>query len=128
MKKIILISALVFVILGVVAFAGGIFSIYYTVWKTCDSAKENYGGECQTALIKVLEDEKASPREKNDAIWSLGQMADPKSLPALEKIYAGKVPEGREPLDEVVSQYEIEKAIRWCKNGNSTSWMYKGLK
>lgn len=128
MKKIILTSILVFVILGVVAFAGGIFSIYYTVWKTCDSAKENYGGKCQTALIKVLEDEKASPREKNDAIWSLGQMADPESLPALEKIYAGKVPEGREPLDEVVSQYEIEKAIRWCKNGNATSWMYKGLK
>ena len=107
---------------------GGIFSIYYTVWKTCSSAKENYGGKCQRALIKVLEDEKTSPREKNDAIWSLGQMADQKSLPALEKIYAGKVPEEREPLDQVVSQYEIEKAIRWCKNGNVTSWMYFFLK
>jgi len=38
------------------------------------------------------------------------------------------VPEGREPLNEVVSQYEIEKAIRWVKNGNWTSWMYAGLK
>ena len=128
MKKIILKLTLAVIIFGVVIFVGGIFSIYYTVWKTCDLAKEKHGGKCQPALVKVLEDEKASPREKNDAIWSLGQMADPKSLPALEKIYAGKVPEGREPLDEVVSQYEIEKAIRWCKNGNITSWMYKVLK
>ena len=34
----------------------------------------------------------------------------------------------REPLNEVVSQYEIEKAIRWVKNGNITSWMCGCLK
>jgi hypothetical protein len=55
-------------------------------------------------------------------------MAEPESLAALEKLYIGKVPEGREPLNEVVSQYEIEKAIRWVKNGNMTSWMYGNLK
>lgn len=124
MKKIILILA----VIAVAAFASGLFSIYYTVWKTCDSAKEKHGGNCQSALVKVLEDEKAGPKEKNDAIWALGQMADPESLSALEKIYAGKVPEGREPLNEVISQYEIEKAIRWVKNGNATSWMYGCLK
>lgn len=128
MKKIILKLALAALIIGVVIFAGGIFSIYYTVWKTCDSAKENYGGKCQTALVNVLKNEKTSPKEKNDAIWALGQMAEPESLAPLEKIYAGKVPEGREPLKEVVSQYEIEKAIRWVKNGNITSWMYVFLK
>lgn len=128
MKKIILTLLLSVVILGAVIFAGGIFSIYYAVWKTCNSAKENYGGKCQPALVKVLEDEKTSPKGKNDAIWALGQMAEPESLAPLEKIYAGKVPEGREPLNEVVSQYEIEKAIRWVKNGNITSWMYFFLK
>lgn len=123
-KKIILAA----IIIGVLAFTTGFFSLFYTVRKTCDSAKEKYGGNCQTALVAVLEDEKATPKEKNDAIWALGQMADLESLPALEKIYAGKVPEGREPLDEVISQYEIEKAIRWCENGNITSWMYGSLK
>lgn len=112
----------------VLVFAGGVFSIYYAVWKTCDLAKEKHGGSCQTALVAVLEDENASPREKNNAIWALGQMAEPESLSALEKLCVGKVPEGREPLDEVVSQYEIEKAIRWIKQGNITSWMYGYLK
>ena len=123
MKKIIIIL----IVMAVAAVASVAFSLYYTVWKTCDSAKEKHGGNCQNALVKVLGDEKAGPKEKNDAIWALGQMADPESLLALEKIYAGKVPEGREPLNEVVSQYEIEKAIRWVKNGNVTSWMYKCL-
>lgn len=108
--------------------ASGFFWIFITAKKTCDLAKEKYGGKCQEALVKVLEDEKSGPREKNDAIWALGQLAEPESLVALEKIYSGKVPEGREPLDEVVSQYEIEKAIRWVKNGNCTSWMYGFLK
>ncbi|MFA6048147.1 MAG: hypothetical protein WCV59_03930 [Parcubacteria group bacterium] len=124
MKKIIL----ALVIIAVLVVASGFFSLFYTVRKTCNSAKEKHGGKCQTALVAVLEDKKATPKEKNDAIWALGQMADSESLPALEKIYAGKVPEGREPLNEVVSQYEIEKAIRWVKNGNITSWMYGCLK
>ncbi len=123
-KKIIIII----IIIGVLAVTSGFFSLFYTVRKTCDSAKEKHGGECRTALVAVLEDEEASPKEKNDAIWALGQMAEPESLPALEKIYAGKVTEGREPLNEVVSQYEIDKAIRWVKNGNMTSWIYGILK
>lgn len=116
------------VIIGVLIAASGFFSLFYTVRKTCNSAREKHRGKCQMALVAVLEDEKSTPKEKNDAIWALGQMADSESLPALQKIYVGKVSEGREPLDEVVSQYEIEKAIRWCKNGNVTSWMYGGLK
>jgi hypothetical protein len=121
-------TILVLAIIAVLAIASSFFSLFHTVRKTCDLAKEKYQGKCQTALISVLEDEKATSKEKNDAIWALGQMAEPESLPALERIYAGKVPEGREPLNEVVSQYEIEKAIRWCKKGNSTSWMYRGLR
>ena len=125
MIKRIILAVIIFVVLVV---ASGFFSLFYTVRKTCNLAKEKHGGKCQTALVSVLEDENAIPKEKNDAIWALGQMAEPESLSALEKIYAGKVPEGREPLNEVVSQYEIEKAIRWVKNGNVFSWMYGCLK
>ena len=123
-KKIILVLLISIVLI----ISGGFFGLFYTVRKTCNLAKEKHGGKCQTALVAVLEDENTTPKEKNDAIWALGQMAEPKSLSALEKIYIGKVPEGREPLNEVVSQYEIEKAIRWVKNGNITSWMYGCLK
>jgi len=124
MKKIIL----ALIVIAILIVAGGFFSLFYTVRKTCNIAKEKHGGKCQTALIAVLEDENTTFKEKNDAIWVLGQMAESESLVILEKLYIGKVPEGREPLNKVVSQYELEKAIRWVKNGNITSWMYGCLK
>lgn len=124
MKKIII----VLVSISVLIIAAGFIWIFLTVKNTCDLAKEKYGGKCPQALVVVLEDEKSGPKEKNDAIWALGQMADPEYQGALEKLYAGKVPEGREPLDKVVSQYELEKALRWMKKGNITSWMYGCLK
>lgn len=127
MKKVILITISGAILVGALLVASTFLWMYLTVKNTCDVAEKKYSGNCQGALRKVLEDEKAGPKEKNDAIWALGQMADPESLFALEKIYAGKVPEGREPLNEVISQYEIEKAIRWVKNGNITSWMYRNL-
>ena len=45
------------------------------------------------------------------------------ALPTLRSVYTGNIPD-REPLDQVLSQYELAKAIRWCEQGNWTSWMY----
>ncbi len=130
MDKNIIIKTIILIVLflAVIMFAMGTFIIFRSVYETCNFARDKYGGDCQQALVLVLEDGESSVQEKNDAIWALGQMADPESLEPLEKIYAGKVPEGKEPLDKVVSQYEIEKAIRWIKNGNLTSWMYVFIK
>lgn len=50
--------------------------------------------------------ENHSFEEKNSAVWALGQFADQKALPFL---------------------HEIEKAIKWCKRGNLTSWMYRNI-
>jgi hypothetical protein len=47
LKKIV--SAIIIAI--TVAIIGGVFSIYYTVWKTCDLAKEKFGGKCQPACL-----------------------------------------------------------------------------
>jgi hypothetical protein len=97
--------------------------IFLEVRRTCDSAQARYQTNCIDALIKVLETDGPTVKQKNDAIWALGQIADPKALPALQKLYTGKIPE-REPLDKVISQYEIKKAIHWVERGNWTSWMY----
>ena len=120
--------AIIFAIFIIVLALGCFLGIFFYVKKTCDRAEDRYGEGCQNALIAVMEDDKSSAREKNNAIWAMGQMADQEFLETLEKFYAGSVPEGREPLDEVVSQYEIKKAIRWINEGNITSWMYGWIK
>jgi len=53
----------------------------------------------------------------------LGQLADPKALPILKDLYTGEITY-RESLYTTLSQYELQKAIRWCEQGNITNWIY----
>lgn len=96
----------------------------FEVKSNCQMAKRAYGGDCVGALSKLLADENRSYRERNSATWALGQIADKRALPTLERLYTGKIPD-REPLDKTLSQYELRKAVKWCKEGNGTSWIYK---
>lgn len=96
----------------------------FEVKSNCQAAKRAYGGDCIVSLSKLLADESRSYRERNSATWALGQIADKRALPILERLYTGNIPD-REPLDKTLSQYELRKAIKWCKEGNGTSWIYK---
>lgn len=100
-------------------------TLFYHVHKYFDNATKNHEGKCVDALISLAQNERESIRRRNDSIWALGQLADKKALSILKSMYKG-VPDSREPLDKVISQYEIRKAIRWCSEGNWTSWMYRG--
>jgi len=100
--------------------------IRYDVKTYCEVAKKEYSGSCLEALSSQLEDINQGFKSRNSAIWALGQLADKKSLPFLNKYYTGNIPR-RELLNKTISQYELEKAIRWCEKGNITSWMYKGF-
>ncbi len=122
--KAIFIGIFVFIALVVI----GIFAvIYLTVSTSCKISKARYNTDCVNAMISVLDSDKTSFNDKNNAIWVLGQLADERALPILKNLYTG-VPEHREPLDTVVSQYELRKAIKWMEEGNYTSWMYKFVK
>lgn len=79
--------------------------------------------DCAIGLMKKVEDSSVSYNVRNKAIWALGQLADKRALPTLNKYYKG-VPQRRELPERELSQYELEKAIKWCQEGNVTSWMY----
>lgn len=72
------------------------------------TAKQQYSGIAEEALISYLEDTTHSPRERTDvAVWTLGQIRSQKALPILKKLYTGQ------PCDHNTGlcQYEIHKAI-----------------
>ena len=101
--------------------------IGYDVKSKCQDAKREYGGNlpngkasCVEALILVLEDESKGFRTRNNAIWVLGQLGDSRALPVLESFYTGEIPD-REPLDEMISQYELKKAINLTSGGTNIS-------
>jgi heme/copper-type cytochrome/quinol oxidase subunit 2 len=80
-------------------------------------ALRNHPGNQVSALMALVESEQHGYRERNLAIWALGQLGDSRALPLLERLYTGKA------SDEMVelSQYEIKKAIALCKGGLNIS-------
>lgn len=100
--------------------------IGYEVKSICHDAQRTYNGDCVGSLILLLNDEHRSFKEKNSAIWALGQLGDKRSLSVLKNLYTGKIPE-REPLEKTISQYELKKAINLTSGGfNATAifWRY----
>lgn len=103
--------------------------IGYDVKQQCQTATRTYGGDCVTALSALLSDEHRGFRERNNAIWALGQLGDNRAYPLLKRMYTGNIP-AREPLDGMISQYELKKAVLLTNGGfNMTAvfWRY-GIK
>jgi hypothetical protein len=90
--------------------------IGFEVKTTCRAAQAEYRGGCVEALVAQMKDGGRGFRPRNDAIWALGQLGDSRALPALQGLYTGSIPP-REPLDAVISQYELRKAIDLTSGG-----------
>ncbi len=100
--------------------------IGYDVKQKCRDAKYQYGGNCTEALISLLNDSSRGFRDRNSAIWALGQLGDSNALPVLQEYYTGDIPD-REPLDKVISQYELKKAVVLTSGGKNITaifWRY----
>ena len=101
--------------------------IGYEVKDRCKQAQQDYGNTtCSQALTSLLQDETRSFASRNSAIWTLGQLGNPESLPVLENFYTGNIPD-REPINGGISQYELKKAINLTGGGlNLTApfWRY----
>jgi len=82
-----------------------------------EMALQEYPGNRVSALMALVESEEHSMRDRNRAIWALGQIGDPRSLPVLEKHYIGKPSDERSEL----SQYELKKAVALCKGAINIS-------
>ena len=89
----------------------------------CIAAREQYEGSCVEALIDYVRDEQGhNLRERNRAVWALGQLGDPRALPVLRSYYTG------EECDhgQFLCQWELEKAIDLAGGGfNATAWVWR---
>ena len=87
-----------------------------SVQTQCQKAKAEYNGDCTEALIDILNDENQSFKTRNAAIWALGQLGDNHALPVLQSYYTGNI-SSKEPINEVISQHELKKAINLTSGG-----------
>lgn len=75
------------------------------------AAAAKSGGDEVTALAAVAGDEALPLTDRNDAIWALAQLADPRALPALQVLVTGRECDHQRD----VCQYELRKAIQRCR-------------
>jgi hypothetical protein len=103
--------------------------IYRQVDMITTLAKKEFPGNAVEALGGLIASDAYGFEEKNTAIWALGQLADPEALPVLETLNS-VAEDDSVPFDRSsgLSKYEIEKAIKWCRKGNLTSWMYNKIR
>lgn len=94
--------------------------IGYDVKQQCKDAQSQYGGDCVESLTALLNDENRGFKDRNSAIWALGELGDGRALPVLEGYYTGIIPD-REPLAKTISQYELKKAIKLARGGLNIS-------
>jgi len=93
--------------------------------KNCHAAISKYEGDCVEALIQMLDNQENSFKQRNDSIWTLGQIGDSRALEILQKHYTGIIP-NREKYDESLSQYEMKKALKLIDGGiNITHFIWK---
>ena len=64
------------------------------------------------ALIDFVDSNEHGIKDRNHAIWALGQLRDDRALSVLEKLYTG----GECDHGRALCQYELAKAIDMCKN------------
>ncbi len=103
-----------------VAFVMICLSIKSGVKEISAMAVQEYQGERVEALIAFVESENHSLRQRNRAVWALGQIGDRRALPVLRGFYTA----GPCDHDRALCQHELQKAIKLCEGSfNATAWL-----
>jgi hypothetical protein len=74
-------------------------------------------GDRVPALMAYIESPTHTLRERNRAVWALGQLGDARALPVLERHFTGRPCEHGRAL----CQHELRKAIRLCHGATNIS-------
>ncbi len=99
-------------VLGGAALGAIRWHIHQSVQECCGVAQQAHlhPGDDVAALDEFINDESHSLRDRNMAVWALGQMRDSQALSVLESVYTGDLC----THDKSLCQYELEKSIKLC--------------
>ena len=127
-ERVLIFGPIILIIAAASIYAISCFSIFSGVKSICLEAKKEFKKDSVEALMALIESDKFGFREKNKAIWALGQIGDKRALLLLEKLNTGEVQKAPYNPDKYIVQYSVKKAIKQCKGEFSlTRWMYRWL-
>lgn len=108
-------AAAIGVVLVAVLWAGSTWLIASGVRAASEAALLDAAGDRVLALMAYVESPKHTLRERNRAVWALGQLGDARALPVLETHFTGTDCEH----DRALCQHELRKAIRLCRGATN---------
>ncbi len=120
LKKVLVYGTLSCLALLLILFVMVSWSIRSSVKSISAKATQEHAGDRIEALMTYVNSENHSLRERNRAVWALGQIDDERALPVLERFNTGQ------PCnhDTSLCQRELGKATKLCKGGlNLTAWL-----
>lgn len=122
-RKVVLVTVAIVVTCLLAAHVGVSLWIGADVRAMAAEAMQQYDGDRVEALMQYVDDSSHSYRDRNRAIWALGQLGDDRALPTVKKYYTG------EPCDHdaALCQRELSKAIDLLEGGfNATAVVWRG--
>jgi len=85
-------------------------------------ARGGMPGDPVLALMAYVDSPRNPVRERDRAVWALGQLGDPRALSVLEKHRSGEPCEHGKKL----CQHELEKAVKLCRGApNVAAWVWR---
>lgn len=119
-RKVLVYGVLPCVVFLLIAFVMICWSIRSSVKEMSAEAAREYPGDRIAALMAYVDSDNHSLRQRNRAVWALGQIGDKRALPMLEKWYTG----GPCDHENSLCQRELGKAIKACNGAfNATAWL-----
>jgi hypothetical protein len=104
-------------VLIVALLSGTTWLIESGVHAATEAALLDRPGDPVPALMAYIESPTHTLRERNRAIWALGQLGDARALPVLEKHVTG----GQCDHSRALCQHELRKAIQLCRGGTNVT-------
>ena len=113
-QKAIVVGALVLLLCATGALGALWWSIQGGLDEWCAVAQRSHPhpGDDVAALMAYVQSESHSLRDRNYAVWALGQARDARALPVLERYQTGQPCDH----DRCLCQGEIAKAIKLCQD------------
>lgn len=103
--------------LAAVGLAGTVWLIRSGVQAASEAALREQAGDPVLSLMAYVDAPQHTLRERNRAVWALGQLGEARALPVLEKHFTGEECDHAHGL----CQRELQKAIRLCRGGTNVT-------
>lgn len=128
MMKTVLCAVAIIAVVFAILFGLSLRQIFVSVKGMCNTATQQFPGDNVEALIALVESDSVPFREKNRAIWALGQIGDKRALPLLRSLKTGQIQPKPYDSSRYIVQYSVDKAIKQIEGKLSlTRWMYRWL-